>query len=159
MLFASLLSFFTTLFIYYYHGMMELSTEVYNALIDVFVFWFPIFWSLGIILALFRGMKYIFNECIKGFEFKLLSCQGSETIDIIGYGDLIKVWRRWLMLNIWLVGSFMILALIYTELFTSFNEVFEWFNIYWLYSFILFSGYLSFIIIGTRCKKIKIARC
>ncbi|MFA7501052.1 MAG: hypothetical protein WCY85_08630, partial [Sulfurimonas sp.] len=92
-------------------------------------------------------------------ELKLLTCEGSDVIEVIGYGDLVKVWRKWLMLLIWLVGSAMILALIYTNLFTSYDGVFEWFSIYWLYGFILLSGYFSFIILSSKCKKIKIVTC
>lgn len=159
LLFALLFSFFATLFIYFLRGMPELSRDVSLALFKIFKFWFPVFWSLGILLALFRGLKYIFNSCINGFELKLLTCDGSETIESIGYGDLIKVWRKWFMLLIWFVGSFTILAAIFTNLFTSCSGLFEWFDIYWLYGFILFGGYISFIIMSTRCKKVKIVTC
>ncbi|MCK9473162.1 hypothetical protein [Sulfurimonas sp.] len=157
--FAALFSSFVTLYIYVLRGLPELSFEITGALFDIFRFWFPLFWSLTILLALFRGLKYIFNSCINGYELKLLTCEGSDVIEVIGYGDLVKVWRKWLMLLIWLVGSAMILALIYTNLFTSYDGVFEWFSIYWLYGFILLSGYFSFIILSSKCKKIKIVTC
>ncbi|MBE0514862.1 hypothetical protein [Sulfurimonas sp.] len=157
--FAALFSFAVTLFIYISRGLPELTPEITVALFDIFRFWFPVLWSFTILLALFRGLKYIFNSCINGFELKLLTCDGSSIVEVIGYGDLVKVWRKWLMLLIWLVGSVMILALVYTNLFTSYSGLFEWFNIYWLYGFILFSGYFSFIILSSKCKKIKILTC
>ena len=157
--FAALASSLVTIFIYFYRGIPELSSEVYGALFDIFLFWFPVFWSLTILLTLFRGLKYIFNICIGGFELRLLTCDGKSEIEEIGYGDLVKVWRKWLMLTVWLVGSFMIFALIYTNLLTSYSGVFEWFNIYWLYGFILLSGYFSFIIMSSKCDKIKIVAC
>ena len=55
-----------------------------------------------------------------------------------------SVWRKWFMLLIWLVGSIMIFALALTHLFTSYSGLFEWFDIYWLFGFILMEGYFSF---------------
>lgn len=161
---AALFSSIITSFIYVSQGMPTLSGEVSQALFDIFKFWFPIVWSITLLIALFRGLKYIFNTCINGYELKLFTCKSAkdeddEIIESVGYGDLVKVWRKWLMLNIWLIGSFMILGLVYTNLFTSFNGVFEWFNIYWLFGFILLGGYLSFILLGARCKKVKVAKC
>ncbi|MCF6310439.1 MAG: hypothetical protein L3J19_08245 [Sulfurimonas sp.] len=155
-----------TLYLYISQGMPNFNSEISEALFNIFKFWFPILWSLTLLLALFRSLKYIFNSCINGYEFKLLTCESAkdknkedETIEIIGYGDLVMVWRRWFMLNIWLVGSFMIFSLVYTYLFTSFNGVFEWFNIYWLFTFIILSGYFSFILLESRCKKVKVVKC
>jgi len=156
---AALSAFLITLYTYIYQGTPTLNSVIFNALVEIFKFWFPIFWSVTLLLVLFRGLKYIFNNCVNGFEMKLLTCSGDDIIQTVGYGDLLKVWRRWFMLNIWLVGSFMILALVYTNLFTSYSGVFEWFNIYWLFCFILLSGYLSFILLGARCKQVKVVKC
>ncbi len=156
---ASLFAMFITLYIYINQGMPSLNSETFLALFDISKFWFPIVWSLTLLLALFRSLKYIFNSCISGYKLILYSCDLKEILDDIGYGDLVKVWRKWFMLIIWLVGSLMILSLAYTYLFTSLSGVFEWFDIYWLFSFILVSGYFSFIFISHRCKKIKVVKC
>ena len=163
---AVLFAFMVTSFIYFSQGMPSINSEVSRALFEIFKFWFPIVWSITLLIALFRGLKYIFNKCINGYELKLLTCKSAkdenkenEIIKIIGYGDLVKVWRKWLMLNIWLIGSFMIIALVYTNIFTSFNGVFEWFNIYWLFGFMLLGGYFSFVLLGARCKKVKVVKC
>jgi membrane protein YdbS with pleckstrin-like domain len=71
----------------------------------------------------------------------------------------VKVWRRWFMLNIWLVGGFMIIAVIFTYIFTNYDEIFEWFSIYWLCAFIFLSVYISFILLGARCKQVKVSKC
>lgn len=157
--FAALFSSLITLFIYFQRGMPSFSDEIYLALFYIFKFWFPILWALTILLAEFRGIKYLFNRCINGYELKLLTCKGDEELQTIGYGDVLRIWRKWLMLNVWLIASFMIFALIYTNLFTSYGGVFEWFNIYWLYGFILLSGYFSIVIMGLKCKKVKIVTC
>jgi hypothetical protein len=147
-----------TIFIYVFEGMPKINSEILEALFNVLKFWFPIIWNITLLLALFRSLKYIFNTPINGFCLKLLDSQGGY-IENIGYGNLVQIWRKWFMLNIWLVSFFMILALIFTKLFTSFSGVFEWFNIYWLFVFVLLSGYFSFIILGARCKSVKIIKC
>ncbi len=153
-------SFLITLFIYFNQGMPPLSSEIYKALFDVFRFWFVVCWSFTLLVALFRSLKFIFNTPHAKYALKLMACAKSDKfIEIIGYGNLIKVWRKWFMLLIWLVGSIMILALVVTHLFTSYDGLFEWFNIYWLFVFILAAGYFSFILLGMRCKKIKIVKC
>lgn len=163
---ASILSFVITLVIYFNQGMASLNTEVFYALIDVFKFWFPISWSFTLLISLFRSLKHIFNSCINGYELKLLECFSTlekgaipQVIDYIGYGDIVKVWRKWFMLIIWLVGSQMILALFFTYMFTSYAGIFDWFNIYWLYSFIIIGGYFSFIVLSLKCKRVKVVKC
>ncbi len=159
---ASVLSAFVTIFIYINHGMQSLNSEVYIALFQIFKFWFVILWSFTLLVALFRSLKFIFNSCLGGYRFHLLSCpvEGkSEVLNPVGYGDLVKVWRKWFMLIIWIVGAQMIFAIIFTKLFTSYDAVFEWFNIYVLYFFILVAGYFSFILLSARCKKVKIVKC
>ena len=160
--FASIFSIVVTILIYISQGMPTHSSEVYSALVQVFVFWFVILWNFTLLIALFRSLKYIFNSCHSGYKLQLLSCpkEGeSVVLDFIGYGDLVKVWRKWFMLIIWLVGAQMIVELIFTELFTSYSGIFEWFNIYILYAFVLVAGYFSFMLFGSRCKRVKIVKC
>jgi len=160
--FSSILSLVVTLFIYISEGMPTHSSEVYSALVEVFIFWFVVLWNFTLLVALFRSLKYIFNSCHNGYTLRLLSCPKdgkSKVLDSIGYGDLVKVWRKWFMLIIWLVGAEMVFALILTKLFSSYNGIFEWFNIYILYAFILAAGYFSFILLSSRCKKVEIVKC
>ncbi len=163
---AFLVSSVVTMLLYFKQGMPPFNDEIYTALYDIFRFWFAISWSLTLLIALFRGFRDIFNTCYGGYEIKLLECfsnvpkgEQPEVLDEVGYGDMIKVWRKWFMLLIWLVGSMMVLALTFTYIFTSYGSVFDWFNIYWLFSFILICGYFSFMIFGIRCKRCKIVRC
>ncbi|EQB40172.1 hypothetical protein M947_03880 [Sulfurimonas hongkongensis] len=157
--FAALFSFVVTFYIYVSQGMSALDRYIIQALLEVFIFWFALFLNATLLLALFRGMKYLFNTCIYGYKLTLLSCDAKEELKAIGYGDLLRVWRKWFMLMIWLVGSFMIISLVFTYLFSTYSGVFEWFNIYWLYLFILASGYISFIFMSARCKRVKVSRC
>jgi len=159
--FAFVFALMITLGIYAKQGFSSLDKQSISALLEIFKFWFFISLNLAVLLALFRSIKYIFNMPHAGYMFKLKQCSkdnSSEYIEIIGYGDLVKVWRKWFMLLIWLVGSLMILALIITYLFTSYTSLFDWFNIYILYFFILTSGYFSFSVLANRCKSVKIVK-
>ncbi len=159
---ATIFSSLVTLFIYINQGSVALSTEVYQALFKIVKFWFPLVWSVTLLVALFRALKIVFNRCYNGYEMKLLQCMKegqSETIEIVGYGDVKSVWRKWLMLLIWLVGAQMILAFIFTRFFTSYEAVFAWFSIYLLYAFVLIGGYFSFILLSSRCRLVKVKRC
>lgn len=156
---ASFVSAIITFTLYYLSSTTSVDAKVFSALLDVFWFWFPLVWSLSILLVLFRSIKYIFNICIKGYELKLLTCTSKEVVEVIGYGDLVKVWRRWFMLLIWLVASMMIISLILTYIFSSYISIFEWFNIFWLYAYVVVSGYFSFILMIAKCKRVEIIKC
>jgi len=158
-LLGALLSASITFYLYIYQGMPTLNPEVTEALWSLALFWFPISLSLTLLLALFRSIKYIFNKPLYGYQFKLISCDAKEILEDIGYGDLLRVWRKWFMLMIWLVGSEIIMSAVSTSLFTHYDTIFEWFNIYFLSTFILLSGYLSFILLGGRCKRVKVVKC
>ncbi len=148
---ASILSLFITLYMYISQSTPNLNIDVINALWQIFYFWFPLTLSMALLLALFRSIKYIFNVPIQGYELKLNSCDGKQQIEVIGYGDLVKVWRRWFMLMIWLVGVQMVIAVVI--------GISEWFDIYFLFLFILLAGYLSFVLLAGRCKRVRIVKC
>ena len=57
------ISFLIMLFIYMNQGMPTLDSGVLKALFDITMFWFPIVWSVTLLFALFRTLKYIFNSC------------------------------------------------------------------------------------------------
>ena len=159
---ASFLSFVVTFFIYVSHSLQSLTEEAYMALFSIFKFWFVIFWSITLLLALFRSLKYIFNSCANGYKLTLIRCHkddANELIEVVGFGDLVPVWRKWLTLLIWLVGSEMILAIIFTQIFTSYDAIFDWFNVYVLYSFIGVAGYFSFLFLSARCKRVRVKKC
>jgi len=169
-LYTFVLTFFIALFItaaiYINQGLQPLNNEVKMALLAIFKFWFILSWNFALLIILFRSLKYIFNRCLQGYEFNLLTCpkeekkdETREIIHDIGYGDLLKVWRKWLMLLIWIVAALMILALIVMKVLSSYESIFDWFNIYVLYTFILIAGYFSFIILSMKCKKVRIRKC
>lgn len=160
--FALTFTLLITGFVYAQQGFVSLNPEVYRALFDVAVFWFAVVWNIALLLSLFRGMKHIFNSCSGGYVLELFSCENegkSELIEVVGLGDLVKVWRKWFTLIIWLVGAQMIFAVAFSALFSASESIFDWFNIYVLYGFILVAGYFSFMILGSRCKRVRISRC
>ena len=159
---ALLISLGITFFLFARQGFPTLSEEVVQALLDILKFWFAPLWGITLLYALFRGIKYIFNNCKKGYKLELLSCPEEgrvASIKVVGYGDLVKVWRKWLMLIIWLVGAQMILAMAFNYLLSSSSFSLSWFNIYVLYAFVLLSGYFSFMILSVRCKRVRLVKC
>ncbi len=147
---AAVLSLIITAILYVKQGIAPLEKEVLKALFELFKFWFLMTLNFTVLLALFRSVKYIFNRCFAGYSFKLLSCPNKkEYVEVIGYGDLVKFWRKWFMLLIWLTAAFMIIDFV----------LFDYYNIYVLYGAILLSGYFSFIFIGVRCKQVRIVKC
>jgi len=162
LIYGVLLASIVTGYIYFKQGVPSLDEKVYLALFDIFSFWFLILGNIALLLALFRGMKYLFNRCHNGYVLELSTCpdEGNvELIENVGYGDLVKVWRKWFMLLIWLSGAQMVVALVFSYLLFDSELIFSWFNIYVLYGFILLSGYFSFIILSARCKRVRISKC
>lgn len=148
--FATIFTTVVTLIIYAKQGFAPLNSDVVVALEKVFLFWFLIFVNLALLLALFRSTKYLFNRCYSGYMFKLKLCnhKEGEYIEAIGYGDLLRVWRKWFMLLIWIVSAMMLFAFIGS-----------FFNIYVLYGAIILAGYPSFMILSARCKNVKVVKC
>ncbi len=156
---AMALSFFITIGIYFLKGAGNLDTTTLNALFDIWKFWVMVSWNLTILIALFRSLKYIFNNCLNGYRFRLFQCDAKDSIEFVGYGDLPKVFRRWLFSLIWLVASFVIISFIIGKLFLSIDNIFEWFNIYWLYMFLILSGFISFTLLPTLSKRVRLSLC
>ena len=155
-LLASILSFTATAFIYVAKGMISIDKDVIKALFDLFKFWFVIFWSLTLLISLFRAIKHLFNHCHNGYVLKLLTCNQAEVIETIGYGDISKVFRKWMMAMIWSVSALMILSFAVSYLFL---DSYQWYNIYVLYIFIVISGGLTIPLMGSRCKRVKLSKC
>jgi len=156
---AAVLTSLLSIFLYFYYGATTLQNEVYNALLDIFGFYFSIFWSFTLLVALFRSLKYIYNTRCCGYEFRLYGCQDREFIEKIRYSNLIKVWRKWFSVLIWIVSSIVVVSIIIGKILFGFAELFEWFNIYWLGGFTAVGGYFSFIFLPLRCKQTKVVKC
>lgn len=159
---TSVASLFVTLFLYLKQGMPAFNGEIFEALVAIFRFWFLLFLNLSIPLALFINAKYLFNVCANGFSLKLLSCikDGDvEPIEIIGYGDLVQVWRKWLLLIVWNTAVLMLLSVVFSYIFTSYDSLFDWFSVYLLYVFILIAGFFSIVLLASRCKRVSIKAC
>jgi len=159
---AALISGVATLVIYIRQGILPLNDEVLSALYDIWHFWFVISLNIALLIALFRSVKYLFNRCYGGYMLKLKVCQKEANkafIKTIGYGDLVKVWRKWFMLLIWLVAAEIVFAVALSYLLSSSVSLFDWFSIYMLYFFIAVAAYFSFVFLSARCKALKVVKC
>jgi len=152
-----------TAVIYIRQGSLALEKSVVDALVAIWQFWFMIALNFSLLFALFRGVKYLFNRCYGGYSWRLKSCshgaEGAAYIDPIGYGDLIKVWRRWLLYIVWMSASFMIVTMALHALIYGQAPLFAWFSIYWLYLFIVLGAYPALFLLSLKCKAIKVKRC
>jgi len=156
---AVILAFFFTLGSYLYQGAPQIDVQIKEALWSVFFFWLGVAWSVSILGTLFFRLKTIFNTCIGGYRLRLLSCQSGEPLKVIGDRDIVKVWRKWFMLLLWLVAALSLFLALFFFVFYDKEGAFGWFNIYMLYGLILLAGYLSFMLLGSRCKKVRTQRC
>jgi len=156
-LIALFISSAVTIYIFFKTSPDSLDGNVLKALFDIERFWFALSFNFAFLFVLFRSIKYIFNKKLDGYEYKLYNCS-MQNIDVIGYGDLIKVWRKWFFMLIWFSAVEMVIVTIIFYLF-GIDELFSWFNIYVLYSFVMIAGYFSFILLPSRCKRVRIVRC
>jgi hypothetical protein len=158
---ASIMAIVVSAIIALKQGGFTFESHKVTAVGTIFLFWFRIFINLALLFALFRSVKYLFNRCYSGYKFVLKSCvrEDGDYLKVVGYGDLIKVWRAWFMLLIWIVAAMMIIAFIFIQFFAKYNSLFEWFSIYMLYGFIALGGYFSFFILPLRVKGLQIRRC
>lgn len=153
---ATFFSFIVTLYIYFLKSTVTLNRDVLIALFDIFKFWFVLFWSVALLISMFGGVKHFFNHCIEGYELKLLTCKGDDVIETIGYGDISKVFRKWMMSMIWSVTALIIISFALSYMIMG---SYHWYNIYILYIFIIISGAFTLPLIGSRCKRVKLVKC
>lgn len=145
--------------IYLFQGMPALDKDVIDALWNVFWFLSSPMWSFVLFIVLFIRLKYIFNKCAANYQFKLMACDTKEYVEVLGYGNIVQVWRKWFLGLIWLVISITTVAIFIATYVFNQDSLFDWFNIYLLYGFILIGGFFSFILLGSRCKNVRIVRC
>jgi hypothetical protein len=154
--FAAIFSSLISSAIYFLKGMPPLENDVVQALWKIFYFWFTIFWSVTLLLSLFRSVKYFFNHCYDGYVLKLFTCKGDEAIQIVGYADLSRLFRKWMISMMWSVSALMVL----TSVGSYFNFAsYGWYDIYVLYLFILISGAITIPLIERRCKQVRLQIC
>ncbi len=151
-----------TFVVYAKEGFAPLSADVFGALFDIFSFWFILLVNLALLIALFVNTKYFFNRCYNGFSLKLLSCSKNEdpvVLEEFGYGDLVKVWRKWLLLIVYHSGAFVLLTTLFYYFFYPSNSLLDWFSISILYIFIHLAGFFSLFILANYSKNVRIEKC
>ena len=156
---AAVLTLLVVLYLYVKKGMPYMSDEVAAALAEIFKFWFRILWSVTFLATLFRSVKYFFNKCYNRYALRLYSCDAKERIEPIDYADIIKVWRRWFMLLIWIVAIIIVFGVATVRIFSIANSVFSWLGLPVLYLFTIVGGFFAIVLTTSMCKKIKVERC
>ena len=161
-LLSSMAATFLSIYIYVSNGMPTLSSDVLNALLEFGFFWFFILLNLMILVVIFRSVKHLFHRCYDGYTLKLLSCPKEgvqKPLEVIGYGDLLKVWRKFFMHLVWFVAFCVVMGVVFAKLFLDGVSVFSWFSIYHLYGFILLSAYFVLMRLSVVCKLVRVGKC
>ncbi len=147
-----------TLSLYLLKGAPSLESEVVSALQDITLFWFGLTWSITLLIALFLVVKRLFYRCIDHRQLTLTECSGRESIQKVGLGDIIRLWRKWLMAIIWATAAQAIIVIVLRYLF-GIPDLLSWFSVYWLYLFVLIAGLITLPLMEARCKLVKVGRC
>jgi len=159
-LLAGTLSFFITFYFYAREGLPAFESEILTAILNIFTFWFLLLLNFALPLALFINTKYLFNNCINAISLRVVSCaKEEEFLERIGYGDLIKIWRKWLLLIVWISSVFVLFSFLFFYFLLFEGSFFEWLSVYCLYGFILLSGFFALPLLGSRCKSVRLRLC
>jgi hypothetical protein len=156
--FAAVTAMIATAVTYVITGSAQLSEEIWLALYDLFAFWFAIFWSLGLPLGLLLVVKRLFYRCVGGFQMHFLQCPSRTEIRDLKVSDTFRLWRKWLLTLIWMVAT-QIIVIVAIRYFAGSDSLMGWFNVFWLYSFLMISGMLTLPLMGARCKMVQVKRC
>lgn len=154
-----LLSAAVTLGTYLYKGAPAVDTEVGNALMDVAAFWFPVCWSLALLIAFFFSVRLLFGYCIGGYRLTLLACDGEEEIERPGAFETARVWRKWFFVIIWTVAAQVIVFAALHRILVPEAGMMAWFSIGWLYAFMLLAALGTLPLMGARCNMVRVRRC
>ncbi len=144
--------------IYLLKGVPPLNATVFEALLEIGRFWFGILWSITLLLALFLSVKRLFNRCIAGRQMHLFTCKDHERINPVLMGDVVVLWRRWMILLIWVV-TVETLAVSGVGYLWGIEGFWSWFDIYWLYAFLVIASALTLPLLPSRCKRIEVVSC
>lgn len=153
--FALVLSFFSTLIIYFYKGTPPLNQETFLALKYIFYLSFPIFFSLGFIIMLLLVYKTLFSRIVGGKRIDLYDCE-DKRIEKPLLSDVTMIWRKWLFITVWTILIFLVLFLGIWKLISGSFPPLSWFNGLSLYFLVSFLGGGVFILGIEKCKKIRI---
>jgi hypothetical protein len=91
--------------------------------------------------------------------YRLFECKSQDYIDPIGYGDLVPIWRRWFLSLIWISAAQIVVATVVMRLVFGYETVFAWMGSVELLGFVFVAGLFSFMLLGTKEKKVKVVRC
>ncbi len=147
-----------TFSLYLLKGAPSLEPEVVSALQEITLFWFGLTWSITLLIALFLVVRRLFYRCIDHRQLTLPECSGSGSIKKADLGDIIKLWRKWLMAIIWATAAQAIIIIVLRYLF-GMADLLSWFSVYWLYLFVLIAGLITLPLMQARCKLVKVAAC
>ncbi len=143
----------------YFSKDVALNKDVIDALVSLFSFWFWVIWSATFVASLFFAFKSFFNHCYAGYVLKVIDCNSHVALEHIGYSDLIQIWRKWLMLLIWITAFFIIVLSILLYALFEIQTLFSWLNLTIMIVLAICSAFFALFFLRFRTQKIRVERC
>jgi len=144
-----------TFVLYASQGFAPLSSESILALKTLFLFFFPIFFSVSFILYLLLVFKALFFKVIEGKKIQLYDCQ-DQRIEKPLLSEVIPIWRKWLFFTLWAILLFLVVFIGLYRLISGELPSLNWINARSVYALISLFGGAVFVLGVKRCKKIRV---
>ena len=156
-LYAFSFAFIALFALYAYKGFQEIDATLINALWLIYQPLFGFFVVLFVMMFSFRVFKHYYLTCRYHQAFFFYDCDG-KVLERFDADIAFRVSRRWMVLSMWILLSFVIvISSIFFML--SRENIFFWMNLYSIYPLFLLSLFLSFNLLIYRCKKIGVRAC
>lgn len=144
--------------IYLLKGAPQLDTSVYGALEAIARVAFVPLWCAALLWAHLMVTRRLFSCCLGGKRLILLTCKGDERIYPVGLGDVLPIWRRFLMLIVWTVALEAVLVVGIAALFGGFS-ITTHLSAPMLGVMSAFGALAALLVMLRRCKRIRITQC
>ena len=136
---AFFISSFCSLMLYISKGSVSLDKEVFNALLEVMWFCFPIVFSLTYIISFLLVFKALLHVEFKNLHVEIYNCK-FEPIKEPNLSDITTLWRKWLFVTFWILIFIFVLFVGISKLFFSDFSILSFINGFSVYVLISLIG-------------------
>ncbi|NOQ30708.1 MAG: hypothetical protein GQ570_06260 [Helicobacteraceae bacterium] len=158
LLWGAVLAVVITAITYFLKGAIALDADVQKVLLELAIFYFPFTWGVSFLVSMFMATRTLFYRKANGYMYELYNCDRSEKILDVTLDDALVVWRKMLFGIIWLVTLEVLLGMILSFMLSPKSPLF-WFNIYYLYVFIMIAVFVLIAVMPFRCRRVKLIEC
>ncbi len=144
--------------IYLIKGAPSLDEQVRRALGSMVLTIFGPLWSMVLIGTQLIVLRRMMQRCFGGKRMILLTCKGDERIWPVGLGDVLSVWRRWVVLIAWMVMIETVLVIGGRSL-LGMSVIGGGLDIPTVGIMIVLAVSLSLPLMMIRCRRIRVSKC